>query len=352
MKKLLSLLIALVAFAIVGCGGGDKKSETKAEPQVLNLFSWADNIDPAVIEKFENENNCKVNYDVFANNEELLAKLQAGGAQYDVIQPSDYMVTTLVKLGMLEELNLANMPNTKNIMKSLQAPSYDPSGKYSVVYTWGMTGIVYNKKYIKEAPTSWNDLWKDEYKGRLILLNDNREVIGMALKKNGHSNNSLNPQEVEAAVKDLKKLAPNVLAFDTDTIKQKFIAEEAWIGTMWTGDASYTYKDNKEIGLVIPKEGATIWADTFAIPKGAPHKALAEKFINFMYEPKVSAQNYEYIGYNDPNEKSAEFHSEAFKNDPMLKIGRDNIDKGEWLTDIGEALTMYDRYWTELKTGK
>ena len=106
---------------------------------------------------------------------------------------------------------------------------------------------------------------------------------------------------------------------------------------MWSGDASYTYKDNKNIGFVIPKEGATIWADTFAIPKGAKNKALAEKFINFIYEPKISAKNYEYIGYNDPNEKAMEFHSEEFRNDPMLKVGMDNIDKGEWLIDIGEA---------------
>ena len=350
MKKLLVLMIALAALVIAGCGGGDKKAD--GGQQVLNLFSWADNIDPAVIEKFEKENNCKVNYDVFANNEELLAKIQAGGAQYDLIQPSDYMVATMLKLNLLEEIDMSKVPNAKNIVSTLQAPAYDPAGNHSIVYTWGITGIVYNKKFVKEAPTSWNDLWNEQYKGRVILLNDNREVIGMALKKHGYSNNSTNPQEVEAAVNDLKQLAPNVLAFDTDTIKQKFIAEEAWIGTMWSGDASYTYKDNKDIGFVVPKEGAVIWADTFAIPKGAKHKELAEKFINFMYDPKISAQNYEYIGYNDPNEKAEQYHSEEFKNDPMLKIGRDSIDKGEWLTDIGEALTMYDRFWTELKTGK
>ncbi len=356
MKKLLALLMIMATVMIAGCGGGSDKKDASVpkngEQQVLNFFSWADNVDPAVIEQFEKENNVKVNYDVFANNEELLAKIQAGGAQYDLIQPSDYMVATMLKLGLLEELDLNNIPNAKNIVSTLKAPSYDPTGKHSLVYTWGITGIVYNKKYIKEAPTSWNDLWNDAYKGRLILLNDNREIIGMALKKNGHSNNSTNQAEVAQAVADLKKLAPNVLAFDTDTIKQKFIAEEAWIGTMWSGDASYVYKDNKDIGFVVPKEGAVIWADTFAIPKGAKNKALAEKFINYLYDPKVSAQNYEYIGYNDPNEKADEFHSKEFKEDPMLKIGRDSIDQGEWLTDIGEALTMYDRYWTELKTGK
>ena len=355
MKKLLTLLMALAAFTIIGCGGDgkpEKKDAPQAEPQVLNLYSWADNFDPAVIEQFEKENNCKVNYDVFANNEELLAKIQAGGAQYDLIQPSDYMVATMLKLNLLEELDMAKMPNTKNIVSHLQAPAYDPTGKHSIVYTWGITGIVYNKKFIKEAPQSWNALWDETYRGRVILLNDNREVIGMALKKHGYSNNSTDPAQVKEAVDDLKRLAPHVLAFDTDTIKQKFIAEEAWIGTMWSGDASFVYKDNKDIGFVVPKEGAVIWADTLAVPKGAKNKALAEKFINFLFDPKVSAQNYEYIGYNDPNEKAAEFHSKEFKDDPMLKIGAQAIGQGEWLADIGEALPMYDRYWTELKTGK
>lgn len=133
-------------------------------------------------------------------------------------------------------------------------------------------------------------MWKDEYKGRVILLNDNREVIGMGLKKNGHSVNSKDPNEVTQAVDQLRKLTPNLLAFDTDTIKQKFIAEEAWIGTMWSGDASFTHKDNPDIAFIIPKEGAVIWADTFAIPKGAKHKELAEAFINYLYDPQVSAK--------------------------------------------------------------
>lgn len=357
MKKVFSfslVILVLLSLVVAGCGGGNQKEapKTASEPQILNLFSWADNFDPEVIADFEKKYNCKVNYDVFANNEELLAKIQAGGAQYDVIQPSDYMVATMLKLDLLEELNMKNIPNAKNIVSTLKAPAYDPKGNHSIVYTWGITGIVYNKKFVKEAPTSWEDLWKEDYSGRVILLNDNREVFGMALKKNGYSNNSVVPAELDKAFADLKALAPSVLAYDTDTIKQKFIAEEAWIGTMWSGDASYTLKDNKDIGFVVPKEGATIWADTFAIPKGAKHKELAEKFINFIYEPKVSAKNYEYIGYNDPNEKAKEFHTPEFNNDPMLKIGFENIDKGEWLIDIGEGLKLYDRYWTELKTTK
>lgn len=354
--KLFLTILFTVSILTTGCGSDTKKANTAtgntSEAQTLNLFSWADNFSPEVLAAFEKKYNCKINYDVFANNEELLAKIQAGGSQYDIIQPSDYMVSTMVKLNLLEKLDKSKIPNRTNIVKNLQTPAYDPEGNYSVIYTWGMTGIVYNKKYIKETPTSWNDLWNPDYKGRVILLNDNREVFGMALKKNGFSNNSSDNIQLNKAFTDLKTLAPSVLAYDTDTIKQKFIAEEGWIGTMWSGDASFTYKDNKDIGFVIPKEGTIIWADTFAIPKGAKNKALAEKFINFMYEPKVSAQNYEYIGYNDPNEKAKAFHSQEFLKDPMLKVAVDDVNQGEWLKDIGEGITLYDRYWTELKTIK
>lgn len=350
MKKILSLLLAGACLVTAGCGSsGDAP---KNEEKVLNLYSWADNFSPEVLADFEKKYNCKINYDVFANNEELLAKIQAGGAAYDVIQPSDYMVATMVKLDLLETLNKEKIKNTENILPALQKAPYDPTGNHSVVYTWGVTGIAYNNKYVKAAPESWSDLWKDDYKGRVILLNDNREVIGMALKKDGHSVNSKNQEEINAAVDNLHKLIPNLLAFDTDTIKQKFIAEEAWIGTMWSGDAYFAHKDNSDISFTIPKEGAVIWADTFAVPKGAKHKELAETFINYLYDPQVSAKNYEYIGYNDPNAKAETYHSEEYNKNPILKAARDYITQGEWIEDIGDALPMYDRAWTELKIGK
>ena len=173
MKKLFVFLIAVLTLALMGCGGDAPKKDAAApaggDKQVLNLFSWADNFDPEVIAEFEKQN-----------------KIQAGGAQYDLIQPSDYMVATMLKLNLLEELDLDKIPNAKNIVSSLKAPVYDPTGKHSLVYTWGITGIVYNKNFIKETPTSWEDLWNPDYKGRVILLNDNREVIGMALKKQFH----------------------------------------------------------------------------------------------------------------------------------------------------------------------
>ncbi len=351
MKKLLALLLTLAAFTILGCGS-EEQTAVNDDRQVLNLYSWADHFDPVLVEKFEKQYNCRVNYDTFGNNEELFAKIQASGAQYDLILPSDYMVATMLKLDMLEEFNLDNIPNAKNLTPDLRYPSYDPTGQHSLVYTWGITGIIYNTKYIKEKPQHWADLWNEKYEGRLVLMNDCREVMGMALKKNGYSNNSTNPEEVKKAFMDLKQLSPLVLAYDTDTIKQKFIADEGWIGTIWSGDASFVYKENKDIAFIIPEEGTVIWADTFAIPKGAKHKELAEKFINFFYGDDVSARNYEYVGYSNPITTARPYQSQEFLNDPMLKIGEEGKGRGEWLTDIGAALPMYDRYWTEIKTGR
>lgn len=345
--KWASLLLAvlLMGSVLAGCGSSSSK-------ETLNIYSWADNFDPEMLAAFEKENNVKINYDVFANNEDLLAKIKAGGGGYDLIQPSDYMVKSMIQQDLLEPLNKDNIPNWTNIADTFKNPPFDPDNKYSIVYMSGVTGIAYNKKYVKEEITSWADLWNPAYAGKVILLDDNREVIGMSLKKSGFSNSSQNDAEITAAVDDLKALLPNVLAFDTDNIKQKMIQEEGWIATVWSGDASFIAKDNPDVAYVVPKEGGTIFADNYAIPKGAKNKELAEKFMNFMLEPENSAKNYEAIGYSDPNTKATPFHSEAYNNDKMINLSPEELSRTEWLGDVGEKLDLYDRYWTELKSGR
>ncbi|WP_369900536.1 spermidine/putrescine ABC transporter substrate-binding protein [Bacillus manliponensis] len=345
MKTLAATALTFTVAAGVLAGCGEKKEE-------LNIYSWADNFDEQVIKDFEKKYNVKVNYDIYASNEEMLAKLQAGGSQYDLIQPSDYMVKAMTEMDLLEPLNKENIPNVENLVSNFKTPPFDPENKYSVVYTWGVTGIAYNKKYVKDVPTSWEDLWNEKYKGRVVLLNDSREVLGMSLKKNGFSNSTQNDAELVKAKEDLQTLLPNLLAFDTDNIKQKFITEDAWIGTVWSGDAAYIAKDNKDVGYVVPQEGGTIWADTLAIPKDAKNKELAEKFINYLMDPKVSVKNYEAIGYSNPNEKAHELHSEEYRNNRMIFLTQEELDRTEWLVDVDAKLKDYDRYWTELKTGK
>jgi spermidine/putrescine transport system substrate-binding protein len=183
-------------------------------------------------------------------------------------------------------------------------------------------------------------------------LNDPREVMGMALIKNGFSNSSKDKAQLDTAFADMKTLLPNVIAFDTDNIKQKMIAEEAWIGSVWSGDAAYIQAENPNVDYVIPKEGATIWADTMAIPKGAKNKELAEKFINYLMEPEVSVKNYESIGYSNPNEQAYPLHSEEYRANKMIFLDPKDIARAEWLVDVGETLQEYDRYWTEMKSGR
>jgi spermidine/putrescine transport system substrate-binding protein len=352
-KRLVPTFVLLLCAALFfsGCAGKSAPAQPPG-PQTLNLYSWADNFEPSVIADFEKKFNCKVNYDVFASNEELLAKIQAGGGQYDVIQPSDYMVAAMIKLNLLEKFDKRNMPNLKNIDPEFAKVPYDPAGEYSSVYSWGITGIAYNKKFVKEPPTGWADFWLPKYKGRVVLFDDSREVIGMALKKNGYSNSAQAPAQLEKAFQDLKKLAPNVLAYDSENIKQKFVAEEAWIGMMWSSYAALTQTENPNVEFIAAKEHGLIWADTLAIPKNAKNKALAEKFINYIYEPKVSAKNFEALGYIDPNAKAYELHSAGYKNNHIFKITKDALKDSEWLADVGQALTLYDKYWTELKSVK
>ncbi|HDR6245112.1 TPA: spermidine/putrescine ABC transporter substrate-binding protein PotD [Bacillus cereus] len=343
MKRIAGAAISfsLVAGVLAGCG--EKKEE-------LNIYSWADNFDEQVLKDFEKKYNVKINYDKYASNEEMLAKLQAGGAKYDLIQPSDYMVKTMAKMDLLAPLDKKNIPNIENMVSNFKTPAFDPENKYSLVYTWGVTGIAYNKKYVKEAPTSWADLWNEKYKGHVTLLNDSREVLGMGLKKHGFSNSTKDDAQLKTAADDLKKLLPNLLAFDTDNIKQKFITEDAWIGTVWSGDAAFIAKDNKDVEYVVPKEGGTIWADTLAIPKGAKHKELAEKFMNYLLDEKVSVKNYESIGYSNPNEKAHPLHSKEYHDNHMIFLTKEELDRTEWLVDVDDKLKDYDRYWTELKT--
>lgn len=336
------IVAVLGALLLAGC----------SSKETLYIYSWTDNFDPEVLEKFEKEFNVNVEYDSYSSNEDLLAKMQAGNFQYDIIQPSDYMVDIMIKLGYLAELNYDNIPNIKNMDPVFMGLPFDPENKYSLVYMYGVTGIAYNSKYVKDEIDSWEDLWDPQYAGRVGLLNDSREVFGMALKKLGYSANSTSEAELQEALAELKKLTPNVLAFDTENIKQKFMAEEVYIGTMWSGDAAFAKYENDNIEFVVPKEGATIFYDTIAIPATTKNKELAEKFINFILDPEVSAQNYEYVGYGNPNTAAIPYHSEEYLSNPYIMLDIEDLSRTETLVDVGEAKEIYDRYWTELKSGR
>jgi spermidine/putrescine-binding protein len=305
----------------------------------------------AVLRGFEREYGVKVNYDTYSSNEEMHAKLKAGGTGYDIIVPSDYMVQVLRRENLLEPINFANIPNWSNIGDDYKDWYFDPGNRYTVPYMWGTTGIAYDASKIKREIKSWEDLWDPEFAGKVVLPDDAREVIGIALKTLGYSKNSTDPAELARAKAKLKRLAPNVKAYNSDSPKTLLLSGEVWIGAVWSGEAALARRENPNIAYVLPREGAGIWMDNLAIPRGAPHKYTAEVFINYLLRPEVSALLSEAYPYGNPNVASYDYTDPAYLRNPISYPPRKALFNAEWLMDIGEAMELYDRIWTEIKGG-
>ncbi|MCW2278616.1 polyamine ABC transporter substrate-binding protein [Heliophilum fasciatum] len=350
MRKWMSLgIVALLWLGLLtDCGAGAVKNGQASGDKVLHIYSWPGYFNPEVLADFEKKYGIKVKYDVFSSNEEMLKKIQTGSADYDLIVPTDYMVDKLVQLGLLAEFNKGNIPNARNLRDNFQTLFFDSKETYSIVYTWGVTGIAYNREYVKTKPESWQELWNPAYKGRVALLNDPREILGMGLIKNGFSNSTNDEVQIKVAFTDLQKLLPNVMAFDSETIKEKFISNEYWIGTVWAGDAAFIHKHNPNVEFSVPQEGTMLWIDSLAIPKGAKHKQQAEQFINYLLEPEVSVKNYEWIEYSNPNKKALELHSREYLTNLMIHVNP-HLKRAEQFTDVGDMQPVYDRYWTMLR---
>lgn len=345
-----ALFLAVAVFFSYGGGSEVEAAGAKAkERAVLNLYNWAEYMPESIIKGFEQEFGAKVNYDTFSNNEEMLAKLQAGASGYDLIFPSDYMVQVMANLKLLQPLDKAKLKNWKNLGKDWLDLYFDKGNKYSVPYLWGTLGIAYNSLKVKKAITSWNDLWDDKYKGRIVLPNDSREVIGAILQSCGFSRNSTNKKELQRAKAEFKKLMPLVKVFDTDSPKTLLMSGEVWIGMVWSGEAALANQENPKIKYVIPKEGGGIFMDNICIPKSAPHKELAHKFIDYVLRPEVSAQLSEAFPYGNPNAASHALTSKKIMSNPASYPPKASIAKAEWLKDVGDFTTEYDRIWTEVK---
>lgn len=346
MKKhfqiLLIALLVLIAVITNGCG---KKKQAE-----LNVYNWGDYIDESVLGDFEKKFNVKINYDTFTTNEDMYIKVKAGGNAYDILIPSDYMIKRMIDEGRLEKLDFTNIPNYKYIDSKFKNLEYDPKNEYSVPYMWGTVGILYNKKMIHETPDSWKILWDKKYAKQILMMDSQRDSIGITLKMLGYSLNSKNPAELKKAEMALIEQKPLVLAYVVDEVKDKMISGEAGLAVVWSGDALYCCRENKDLKYVIPKEGSNFWFDAVVIPKGAPHKKIAEQFINYLCETDVAYKNANYIGYASP-------HTEAVKKLPA-EITRDrafyptseDLKGSEVFVDLGSVIKDFDRIWTEVKS--
>jgi spermidine/putrescine-binding protein len=348
MKRIIALVTVLLLVATVaGCGPTEMAEE-------LHVYNWSEYIDPEIYDAFEEEFGVKVIEDTFSSNEDLLAKLQAGATGYDIIVPSDYMVAIMIELDLLAELDYDNIPNFENIADTFLDPPYDPGNKYSVPYQWGTTGIGYNADEFDEPPDSWAYLFDPEmvapYAGQMSMLNDSRETIGAALKYLGYSVNSTDEGELEEAKQLLIQQKEWVSAYDSDGFEDLLAAGEVIIGHGWSGDYFAAAEEAEQVWYVIPREGGVIWTDNLCIPKTAPNKYTAEVFIDFLLRPEIGAQITNFTWYGSPNKASEEFIDAEILEEPAIYPPPEAMSKLEFLRDVGEATTIYDRIWTEIKT--
>ncbi len=331
------------------CGDPSRLSER------VYFYNWTDYIDPEILTRFEEECGVEVVYDTYASNEDLLAKLQAGASGYDLIVPSDYMVTTMRELDMLRELDHANIPNLANLYPRFTEAPYDPGNVYSVPYQWGTTGIGYNLDEVGSEPDSWAYLFDPEraaqYAGRMSLLNDPRELIGAALKYLGYSANSTDPDELEQAKAVLLAVKPYVATFDSESFEDLLASGDVVIGHGWSGDYFRVIYENPDmnLGYIIPQEGGIIWTDNLAIPRTAPNPYTAEVLINYLLDPEMGGMLTNFTYYASPNQAAEPYILDEIKEDPGIYPAAETLDRMEFLRDLGAETLLWDRIWTEVK---
>ena len=348
--------VAGSALSVIACqpnttaqssGGGGSGPEEK----VLNLYNWADYVAKSTLPNFEKQTGIKVTQDYFSSNEELLAKLQAGGTGYDVIIPSDYMVSIMIKSDILEPLDMSKIPNFKNVGDNYRGLPYDPDNEYSVPYQWGTTGILYNKKELGMLDPSWEPMWDPDYKGKIGMLNDPRETPGAALYKLGYSVNTTIKEQLDEAEAELKKQKPLLRGyFDSTQNRPSVINGDLLLGHVFSGDAFIALSSDEELDYLIPKPGATRWTDNMAIPKGAEHPDNAHKFINYILSAKAGAALTNYTYFNTPNEAALPMIDPALKKLPGYKLDSSVFERLQVIEDVGKATREYADLFTAVKS--
>ncbi len=323
----------------------------------LNVANWGEymsvNDDESldVNSEFETLTGIKVNYKTYSTNEELYAKLMSGGADYDVIIPSDYMISRMIKEDMLQKLDFENIPNFSLIDKKFLNPTYDPTNEYSVPYMWGIVCIIYNTKMVSSKIDSWNALWDEKYKGNILMFNNPRDAFGIALIKNGFSLNTEDKSELQKAAQDLKEQKKIVQSYVMDEIFDKMEGGSAAIAPYYAGDAVTMMEENPDLSYCIPKEGTNRFVDAACIPVAAQHKEAAEMYINFLNEPEIAYANCTYIGYSTPNTAAYELLDDEIKNNPLQYPDDEYLqNKTEAFKDLSDETNEYTKQlWNEVK---
>jgi spermidine/putrescine transport system substrate-binding protein len=345
-------LAAALLSLTLGLGSCAPKSGKSAGPQKLYIFNWTYYTPDSVIAKFKKEFNCDVVYDSFASNEEMFAKIKAGGSAYDIAFPSVDYVSIMIKEGMLEKVDRTKLPNFKNIDSAVLAKSvdYDPGNLYSVPYYMGAAGIAVNKTKVKSYDRSWSIFARKDLAGKMTMLDDMREVMGDALAQLGYSVNTTKEAELAAAEKLINTgWKPNLLKFDAEAFAKGFAAGEFWVSQGYAENifAEYDAKRRSEVDFFIPKEGGPMYIDSMVILKGSKNAELAHKFIDFIHRPEIYAEFVDAFGFPS----TVNVPARALKKGDMWYKSED-LAKCEIKKDLGPALDAYNKIWQEIRVGK
>jgi len=394
--KLLALL-ALASMVLAACGGGGG-STASTEPAVaggakvtstgftcpepefpaevtskeLNLFVWTEYIPVEMTECFELVYGIKVNRDEYSSGEEMYAKVSAGGTSYDLVQPTDYIVSLMARQGLLQELDHAKLPVMKNFDPNYLNFEFDPGNKYTIPYEAGTDALVYNTDKVANPPKSWADLWNPEYAGKMVFLDQSRDVIGLTLLTLGYDVNTTDPKQLDEAKAKLKELVPNVKLFDSDSPKTALIAGDVDLGMTWTGEAFLAQKEVPSIQYAYPTEGPILWQDNWAMLKDAPHADAVYAWLNYTNQGNIFWMMLRDFPYTNPNSAALEYAKgnqmevndvngnpttlgaiyDAYMASPITNTPMDVIKSGHRIADVGEATPLYDAIWVEVKGGQ
>ena len=344
----------------------DYYSQLKGKDVTINVYNWGEYISNGdddsldINALFEELTGIRINYTQFDTNESLYAKLKSGGTTYDVIFPSDYMVSRMIDEEMLEPLDFENIPNFQYISEKFKNPSYDPENLYSVPYTWGTVGLIYNYDMLGFDPDSWDIMWDENYAKQILQFSNSRDAFAIALLRLGYSINTEDKLELDQAAQMLKEEKPMVQAYVMDQIFDKMQGNEAAIAPYYAGDAINMMAVNDSLRFVIPKEGTNLFFDAVCIPKHKEdteesrlRKLASEMYINFLNEPDIAAANIEYIQYSTPNDAALALLDEETRNNPIAYPSDEVLENTEVYVNLSEDTNLYlDQLWTQIMSAE
>lgn len=357
MKKFKTILAALLSSAIfiaalAGCGSSTQSGVSAADSGKssgeLNLFIWTEYMPQTVFDEFTKETGIKVNVSTYSTNEDMLSKVKASNSGiYDIVVPSDYMVKMMIDQDLLQKIDKSKIPNLSNIDETYMNQYFDKGNEYSVPYLGGVAALCVNKANVKENITSFKQVMDSKYADSIVALDDFRAVIGMTAKSLGYSMSSTDDGELAKIKTQLMKLKPNIKVLDSDSPKTSMINGETDIGFMWSAEIALCMQESKDFDIVFPDEGCYVFLDNMCILKGAKNSDNANKFINFVLKGETGKLVLDEFPYLSPNKAAVALMPDSYKNNKASNVPAEVIKKGEYVKDVGTAVSKYDAMWTD-----